>query len=177
MAQIDLLDLFLRFCTLSLVSVGGALATASDMHRYMVDDKHWLTAGQFADSISLAQIAPGPNILFVTVLGIQAAGFWGAIATTIGILLPSSILVLLGYRVRTKYQQTDLIKALGTGLAPLALGLIASTGLTLAQTAHRDFLLWALVIGATIVSVKTKINPLWILAFGALVGIAREGLA
>jgi chromate transporter len=176
MSQADIIDLFLRFCALSLVAVGGALATASDMHRYLVEDKHWLSASQFADSVSLAQVAPGPNILFVTVLGIQAAGFWGAVATTVGILLPSSVVVLCGYRLRKKYEHTDAIKALGIGLAPLALGLIASTGLTLAQSAHADVLLWVLLISAVVASVFFKVNPLWLLAGAAVIGIAREAM-
>jgi chromate transporter len=174
MNHTELLELFVKFCTLSLVAVGGALATAGDMFRFMVDEKQWLNAGQFADSVSLAQIAPGPNILFVTVLGLQAGGISGAIAATLGILLPSSVLVLAGYRVRTKYQHTDLVKALGIGLAPLALGLIGSTGLTLAGSAHRDPILIGLLIVAVLLSVKTKMNPLWILAIGAVVGILKE---
>ncbi len=176
MTTAELFDLFLQFCALSVVAVGGALATASDMHRYMVDDKQWLTHTQFADSISLAQVAPGPNILFVTVLGMQAAGVAGALATTIGILLPSSVIVFFGYRVRAKYQHTSAVKALGVGLAPLALGLIASTGLTLTQAAQQDALLWILVAAAVVFSVATRYNPLWVIAAGAIFGVLREAV-
>ena len=78
MTAAELFGLFGHFLLLSLLAVGGAIATAPDMHRYMVTDHHWLTDAQFTSSIAIAQAAPGPNLLFVAVLGWNAAGPWGA---------------------------------------------------------------------------------------------------
>jgi chromate transporter len=61
----DWFDLFLHYLSLSLLSVGGAISTAPDMHRFLVDKQHWLTDAQFNASIAIAQAAPGPNVLFV----------------------------------------------------------------------------------------------------------------
>jgi len=65
----DWLALWTHFLSLSLLAVGGAITTAPDMHRYLVDEQHWLTDGQFTASIALAQAAPGPNVLFVALMG------------------------------------------------------------------------------------------------------------
>ena len=65
----NLLDLLGCFVTLSLLSVGGAITTVPEMHRYLVAQNPWLTDSQFSASIALAQAAPGPNVLFVAVLG------------------------------------------------------------------------------------------------------------
>ena len=81
--------LMLHFLMLSLLSIGGAITTAPDMHRYLVDERHWLTDQSFTSSIALAQAAPGPNILFVAVLGFNVSGLLGAAAAMAGILLPS----------------------------------------------------------------------------------------
>ncbi|HWI11861.1 MAG TPA: chromate transporter, partial [Burkholderiaceae bacterium] len=70
----DLLGLFLHFLVLSLLAVGGAITTVPDMHRYIVAEHHWLTDAQFTASIAIAQAAPGPNVLFVAVLGWNVAG-------------------------------------------------------------------------------------------------------
>ena len=61
----DWLALFVHFMSLSLLAIGGAITTAPDMHRYLVDEQPWITDGQFGSSVALAQAAPGPNVLFV----------------------------------------------------------------------------------------------------------------
>ncbi|HRK12254.1 MAG TPA: chromate transporter, partial [Thauera sp.] len=87
----ELLELFLHFLTLSLLSIGGAMSTAPEMHRYFVTERGWLGDADFTTAVALAQAAPGPNVLFVPVLGFQAAGLPGAAAALVGILLPSTL--------------------------------------------------------------------------------------
>ena len=65
----DWLGMFVHFMSLSLLAVGGAITTAPDMHRYLVAQQHWLTDSQFTASIALSQAAPGPNVLFIALLG------------------------------------------------------------------------------------------------------------
>ena len=100
----ELGTLFLHFVALSLMSVGGAITTVPEMHRILVHQEAWLSESQFSSSIALAQAAPGPNLLFVAVLGwtvgMNAAGgpaagpwaWWLASACVfvamLGILLP-----------------------------------------------------------------------------------------
>ena len=98
MTHADALDLFLRFAALSLLAVGGALGTAPEMRRFLVDERHWISGVQFTDSIAIAQAAPGPNILFVTLLGWQAGGALGAFAATAGLMLPSSVVTWSAWR-------------------------------------------------------------------------------
>ena len=63
------IELFTHFASLSLLAVGGAITTAPDMHRYLVAEQGWLSDAQFSSSIALSQAAPGPNVLFVALLG------------------------------------------------------------------------------------------------------------
>ena len=65
----DWLSLFGHYLMLSLMSLGGAISTSSEMHRFLVEQHHWLTQAQFNESIALAQAAPGPNVLFVALMG------------------------------------------------------------------------------------------------------------
>ena len=64
----DWLDLFSHYLTLSVLAVGGAITTLPEMHRYLVDQQHWLSEAQFAASVAIAQAAPGPNILFIALM-------------------------------------------------------------------------------------------------------------
>ena len=65
----DWFSLFLHFVSLSLLAVGGAITTAPDIHRYLVDEQHWLTHYQFTSSVAIAQGAPGPNVMFIALMG------------------------------------------------------------------------------------------------------------
>lgn len=170
----DFLALFLHFCTLSLISVGGAISTLPGMHRFLVDERGWLVDSQFTASVALAQAAPGPNILFVTVLGWNAAGWAGAVATTVGIMAPSSVLVLFASSWVNRNRDGRLVRAFTAGLMPLTIGLMLATGWLLA----RPFLdanlhlinmlgLFALTL---VVSLKTKVAPVWLVLIGGVLG-------
>jgi chromate transporter len=177
----DLYGLMMHFGTLSFLAVSGAIAMAPDMHRFLVDEKHWMTHTQFSDSIALAQAAPGPNILFVALLGFQAASWPGAVVALGSMVIPSSVLVYMTWRWKKSREDSHLVKALRLGLSPVAVGLTISTGLVLIRTAavpDTGFVLdWriASLIGLSIAtlafSLKSKRNPLWMIGCGAVVGM------
>ncbi|MEI6876652.1 MAG: chromate transporter, partial [Spirochaetota bacterium] len=120
----DLVQMNLHFMMLSLLAVGGAITTAPDMHHYLVIDHGFLSDAQFTASIALAQAAPGPNVLFVALLGLGVAGVLGAAATMIGIMLPSSVVALVFGRYRRRRAGSALLRAFTAGLTPLTLGLL-----------------------------------------------------
>lgn len=131
----ELLALFGHFLSLSVFATGGAIVLASDMHRYVVDQHHYLSHTQFVNSIALAQASPGPNILFVTVMGWQIAGPAGALATTLALALPAMVFPVLVSRASRMPQFDRLIKAMQQGLGPVVLGLMAATCYLLARQA------------------------------------------
>jgi len=166
-----LIDLFLHFASLSLLAIGGALATTPEMHRHLVDERGWMSTSQFNDAIAIAQAAPGPNILFVLLLGWQVAGLPGAFATTVGQLLPSSIATLYGWRWKRAFEGSTAVAAIRLGLSPIAIGLTASAGWVIARGANgTDPALWALTATACAIVVGTRINLLWLIGAGALLG-------
>ena len=88
-------QLALVYAQLSLLAFGGANAILPEMQRQVVDVHHWMTAREFASLFALAQAAPGPNMMVVSLVGWRVAGVWGALVTTGAVLFPSSILTLL----------------------------------------------------------------------------------
>jgi chromate transporter len=163
--------LFLHFLAMSMLAIGGALATAPEMHRYLVEQRGWLDDTQFTASIALAQAAPGPNLIFVPVLGHAIAGFPGAATALVGMLIPSSTFALAASRWAGRRRQTLGVRAFVAGMAPVTIGLLFAAGtviaLPLAQSVPQS---WLLVVGAAALSVKTKIAPVWLIAAGAVVG-------
>jgi chromate transporter len=177
----DWLELFTHFATLSLLSVGGAITTAPDMHRYLVDGRHWLSDPQFSASIAIAQSAPGPNVLFVALMGwnvgLNAGGLplaaFGMVVAMTGIMLPSTTLTYLAARWGQANRELRGVRAFKQGMAPIVVALLIATGWILATGANyavRDWPLW-LVTGATALIVwRTRLHLLWLLGAGALLG-------
>jgi chromate transporter len=170
LATADLLALFSHFLVLSLLAIGGAITTAPDMHRYLVIDQHWISDAQFTASVALAQAAPGPNVLFVAVLGWNVAGPLGATATLVGIMLPSTTLALWAARWGAKRRDTLHVRAFTAGLAPLTIGLLLATGWVLTDPARGHWELMALVALTVAVMLCSALSPIWMVAVGMLVG-------
>jgi chromate transporter len=170
----DLLGLFGHFLMLSLLAVGGAITTAPGMNRYVVVEHQWITDAAFSTSVALAQAAPGPNVLFVAVIGWNVAGPLGALATMTGTLLPSTVLTLYATRWGAARRDTRGMRAFTTGLTPLTIGLLMATGWVLAQPYVRDGLrstgAIALIAFSVAVMLRTRLSPMWLVAVGAIIG-------
>ena len=184
-------DLFSHFASLSLLAIGGAITTAPDMHRYLVTEQGWLTDAQFTSSIALSQAAPGPNVLFVALLGwnvgLNAGGgpgiggmAWvlamlGTLVTMVAIMLPSSIVSYMATRWAHANRQLRSVRAFKAGMAPIVIALLIATGWLL-MAAHNqpseDWPLWLLTAVATLLVWRTKIHLLWLIGAGALLGAA-----
>jgi chromate transporter len=166
----ELAQLAGHFALLSLLAVGGAITSASEMQRYLVVEHGWIDPLQFNASIAIAQAAPGPNILFVALLGWSVAGPLGMLATMVGIMLPSSVLAFVVGRLRHARRDALAVQAFSVGLAPLTIGLLIATGWVLALPLVEHPLSVALVPATVLFMVKTNRSPLWMIAVGALVG-------
>jgi chromate transporter len=177
----DWIDLFAHFLTLSLLAVGGAITTLPEIHRYLVVQQHWLSEAQFTASVAIAQAAPGPNILFIALMGwnvgSNAGGIGsaliGALLTMLGILLPSTTLSYLFARWSQRNRELRALRAFKQGLGPIVIALLVATGWILASThqdpAH-DWPLWLLTAATALIIWRSKIHLLWLLAAGALLG-------
>ena len=183
------LDLFLHFASLSLLAIGGAITTAPDMHRYLVDEQHWLGEIQFTSSIALSQAAPGPNVLFVALLGwnvgLNAAGgpaaglqAWGmallgVLVTMVATLLPSSILTYTATKWAHQNRELRAVRAFKTGMAPIVIALLVATGwllLAAKDVPSRDWPLWVVTAVTTVLVWRTKMHLLWMIGAGGLLG-------
>jgi chromate transporter len=177
----DWLHLFLHYMSLSLISLGGAIATVPDMHRYLVEQQGWLTDAQFSSSIAIAQAAPGPNILFVALMGWNiglnagntVTALLAGLLTISSMLLPSTIVTYTATSWAQRNQHLRSVRAFKQGMAPVVVGLILATGWILASTPDRparDWPLWVITAITIPLVLKTRIHILWMLVAGALLG-------
>ncbi len=168
------LQLFLEFGLLSFVAFGGATALLPEMHRVVVENHHWLDDTTFTHLYAIAQAAPGPNVLVVTLIGWKVAGLSGALAATAAMCLPMSILIYLLIDRWESFAGKRWQKAISIGVAPLAVGLIFSGATLIAQAAQFGWGAWLLVGTTLIANLRYKLHPLWYIAIGA--GLGALGL-
>lgn len=177
----DWLSLFLHYAMLSLISIGGVITTVPEMHRYLVDQNAWLSDAQFNGSIAIAQAAPGPNMLFVGIvgwnIGLNAGGFawaaFGLLLTLIGTLLPSSLLTYFAAQWGHRNRELRAVRAFKLGMGPIVVALLVATGWILAG-AHRDgqqdWRLWLLSALTVVLVARFRVHILWLLALGGILG-------
>ena len=183
---IDWLNLFLYYLSRSLLAVGGAISLAPDMQRYLVERNGWLTDVQFSASIAIAQAAPGPNVLFIALLGWNvglnaggagtggwALGLLGAALCMLGTMLPSATLTWLATRWAQRNSERRAVRAFKQGMAPIVIGLVMATAWVLGRAQGHiatDWALWLLTLVVALLVWRTRLHLLWLLGAGALLG-------
>ncbi len=177
----DWFNLFFHYMSLSLLAIGGAITTAPDMHRYLVDQQHWLTDAQFNASIAIAQAAPGPNVLFVALMGWNVGlnaggmltGLLGVLTAMLGILIPSTTLTYLAAQWGHRNRELRGVRAFKQGMAPIVVALLIATGWILAQSNGpelKNWPIWLVTALTALIVWRSKIHLLWLLGAGALLG-------
>jgi chromate transporter len=182
LAWSDWLSLFGHFLLLSLMSIGGAISTSSEMHRFLVEQHHWLSQAQFNAAIALAQAAPGPNVLFVALMGwhvgmnagSMGAALFGVLVSMVGIMTPSTIITYTAARWGHRNRELRAVRAFKQGMAPVVIALLLSTAWILGSSVTQDveggWRLALLAVAAGLVVWRTRLHLLWVLAAGALLG-------
>jgi chromate transporter len=171
MNESPLWSLFLGFAAISLIAVGGGIAVIPEMNRLVVDVHGWMSDARFAQLFALAQAAPGPNILVVGLIGWDVAGLAGMLVATAAVTVPSGLLAYGFARARTRLAGAAWLRLVERGLVPVAVGLVAASGLVLAGAAAVSPVAIALTAVSTLFVWRTERSPLWVLAAGAVVGL------
>jgi chromate transporter len=172
MDNIDLIGLFLHFLLLWFLAIGGPSTIFPGVHRYIVDVHHLLTNAQFAELYTVAQVAPGPNAMYVTLIGWHLAGWKGVVATTIPLLVPALTLTLLVGHLNERYPNAPIARAVRRGLMPITIGLVFASSTILMRTVNHNWYGYLITVVTAAVVLRKSWNPLWLFAGGALVGLA-----
>ena len=154
-----------------------------------MSEQGWLSEAQFTSSIALSQAAPGPNVLFVALLGwnvgLNAGGgpgvgwlAWGwallgVVVSLVAIMLPSSVLTYTATQWGHRNRELRAVRAFKTGMAPIVIALLIATGWLLSATHNqplRDWPLWLLTVATTLLVWRTRIHLLWLIGAGGLLG-------
>ena len=163
--------LFIHFALISVMAIGGFMATLPGMYSYLVDTTSLLTAEQFAKTVAFGQSLPGPNVLIAAVLGWAASGPLGSLSTFVGTALPFSFIAVFAGRWVRENATSNFVKAYKSGMAPVAIGLLFATAYLLLSGSLTNFKVVAWAFFVALIVWKTKFPLILLIAAGGLLGV------
>jgi chromate transporter len=166
----DLIALAGLFAVLSMLAFGGANPIIPEIHRQAVDIAHWMTNEEFSSLFAIAQATPGPNILFVTLVGYHVAGFVGALVSTAALCAPCCTVTFLVTRVWDRFKKRPWRAAVQLGLTSVTVGIVASSALIIATAAGKNLPAVAITAVTAVFAYFTRLNPILALGVGGLLG-------
>lgn len=167
-----LLTLAVQFAIMSLLALGGANAVVPEMHRLTVEARGWIDDRQFADMFAISQVAPGPNVMIVTLIGFHVAGLAGALVATLAMCGPTAVLALYLGRTWDRFKHAPWRVAVQAGLVPISVGLVGASAIVLTRAADHNWIAAVITAATAAFAYWTKWNPLWLIGIAALVGLA-----
>lgn len=167
-----LFEIFITFFKIGLFSFGGGYAMLPLIQQEVVNINNWLTTGEFIDIVAISQVTPGPiAINSATYVGYKASGILGSIAATIGVSLPSIIIMLIISKFFFSFKNNGYVEKAFKGLRPSTIGLIAAAAILVADSAFIDYKSVIIFLGAFIASYKYKVDPILLTCVSAILGI------
>ncbi len=159
------------FSYLSLLTVGGGMAAFPAMKYLTVEVHGWLTFKQLIHIYSVGQMAPGPNMMMIVVIGQWAGGLLGAFVTVAAFFCPTALLAFAVARGWRKLEKWPWRKSIQEGLAPVSIGLLLAGCFTMAKGAITGLETGAVAVATLLILLQYKINPALLVAASAVVGL------
>lgn len=171
-----LATLFIQFAIISLLAFGGGQAVLPLIERDSVGGRGWVTSAEFTASVGFGYLIPGPVTTMAAFIGYMAGGLPGGLAATLGMFLAPTILAGLAAAGVERLAKSRWVKAFGAGAAPAVAGLLAATLWHIAQHAVSSWPLVLVALLALLLAIKTKVQPIWLLLGGGVLGWASSNL-
>ena len=163
--------LALVYAQMSLLAVGGVSSVLPEMHRLVVDQRHWMGSSEFTALFALAQAAPGPNMLVATLVGWRVAGLPGALAATLGMIGPSSLLTWFTASAWHRFRERPWRRQVQAGLVPVTVGAVMAGATLLVVSTSTDVFTSGITLAVASGVLATRLHPVLMLAAGALAGV------
>ena len=167
-----LVELALFFCVMSLISVGGLPAVMGEVQRYIVEQRALIAPEDFVQLYAIGQASPGPNVLIVALFGWKIAGVVGAFVCLIAMCGPAAALSWWVAGLWDRFKDSPMRDVIQRAMVPMVVGLVAAGGVVLATpTGVPEWRLWTIAAAVTAAMLAyKKLNPLWLLAGGGILG-------
>ena len=168
---LTLLELALYFGLLSVVAFGGMPAVMPEMQRIVVEVKEWTSPVEFLQLFAVAQAAPGPNVLIASLIGWKAAGLAGAVVALLAVCGPAAVIAWWVADLWDRFKDSPWRLAIQRAIAPIVVALVLAGGYVIATPGGTpNWRLWLIAAISAAVVLASRLNPLWMIGGGALMG-------
>lgn len=162
--------IILTFIKIGAFSFGGGYAVLAVIQKEVVNINHWLSTKDFVDVVAISQITPGPiAINSATYVGYTLKGFLGSLFATIGVVLPSFVIILIIARFFSRFSEEPVIKWMFKGIRPASIGLIAAAVISVGKGAFIDVYSWIIFVLAFILTYK-DFDPILLTIISGVLG-------
>jgi chromate transporter len=166
-----LLDIFITFFKIGLFSFGGGYAMLPLIQQEVTVAHTWVTATEFIDIVAISQITPGPiAINSATYIGFKTASFLGSTVATLGVIMPSIIIMIIISRFFLKFKNSKYVEYAFLGLRPSTVGLVAAAAILVAYGSFIDYKGVVIFALAFVASYKYKADPILLTVVAGIVG-------
>ena len=164
-------SLVTHVAVLALISFGGVPGVLPDLRHFVVAGNGWLSDQEFANCFAIVQAIPGPNmILMMSFIGWKIGGLPTAIASALVTFVPSCTIAYIAFQFWERFRETAWQQRIRRGLTPVVIGLILAGGFAMAEAVDAGWIGVGVTVGAAILLLATRVNPLWLLGAGAVLG-------
>lgn len=168
----ELLNIFFAFFRIGAFTFGGGYAMLPLMQKEVIDKNKWIKEEELIDIYAVSQSLPGAiAINSSTFIGYKIAKRKGAIAATLGMIMPSFLVITIIATFFTRFQDVPVVQAIFKGIRPTVVALISTAAVKIAKSAIKDKVALLIAIAAFITSIVFDIHSIIIIIAGAVAGI------
>ena len=166
------ISLFWEFFKIGIFTIGGGMAMIPQIQQLVVEDKKWLDEEEMLDCVAISQSMPGViAINSATYIGKRIKGIRGSLAATLGVVMPSFIIIILAVTVLGAFGENKYVLGAFTGIKAAVCGLILVTAVRLAKQSLTSVFQWVLAAAALLAIGFFGITAVWAIIAGAIAGI------
>jgi chromate transporter len=166
-----LLTLAVQFSIMSLLALGGANAVIPEMHRQAVELRSWMGEREFTEMFAISQVAPGPNVMLVTLIGYHVAGIAGALVATVAMCGPTAVLAHFLTQAWDRFKDAPWRAAVQAGVVPISVGLVGASAIVLTRASDHSVAAVLITAATAAVAYFSRWNPLWLIGLAGLAGL------
>jgi len=163
--------IFVTFAVMSMMLFGGAYVFIPLIQEIVVEGHGWVTQQEFIDAVAMGQITPGPILVSAAFVGMKVAGLAGAIAATLGIYVPSALLMIGSSKVLDRIKRSAVIKAALRGVRPAVVGMIFAAAIVVGKSAAMVWVSVAIFGVALLLLMRFRVEAVWIIPPAGILGM------
>jgi len=164
-------QLLVFFLKAGSLTFGSGLVIVPFLEKGLVQQTGWLNGQQFLVAVAMGMLSPGPVVITATFVGYLVAGFWGSVISTVGIFLPSFLLVLIVAPILIRHRENPNVQGFVKGAYAAAIGTIMGAGILLGKIAVGDWLTALIAMVSLVALVRWKVSNPLLVAITSIIGL------